>query len=130
VVAGALAIGLAALAPCATVLATPPDEPAPPEVAAKLATAKHSLVHSLDRGWTRARYIGLETRESDQLVVLRFEIYGWPNLVPMRAYLASRCRALAEIDPAQMSGGIVLGDFATEPELEHIRSSAQAPCPP
>jgi hypothetical protein len=126
----ALAIGLAVLAPCATVLATPPDEPAPPEIAPKLAAAKHSLVHNLERGWTRARYIGLETRASDQLVVLKFEIYGWPKLVPMRAYLVSRCRSLAEIDPSHMSGGIVEGDFATNPELEYIRSSAQRPCPP
>jgi hypothetical protein len=124
-VAAGLAIGLAVLAPCATVLATPPDEPAPPEIAPELAAAKHAIVHGLDRGWTRARYIGLETRDSDQLVVLRFEIYGWPNFAPMRAYLVSRCRSLAEIDPRSMSGGIVAGDFATDPELEYIRSSAQ-----
>jgi hypothetical protein len=128
-VAAALGIGLAVLAPCATVLVVPADEPAAPEIAPKLAAAKHSLVHNLERGWTRARYIGLETRASDHLVVLRFEIYGWPNLVPMRAYLSSRCRSLAEIDPAMMGGGIVEGDFATDPELEYIRSSAQAPCP-
>jgi hypothetical protein len=128
--AAALAIGLAVLAPCATVLVLPPDEPAPPEIAPKLAAAKHAIVHGIDRGWTRARYIGLETRASDQLVVLRFEIYGWPNLVPMRAYLVSRCRSLAEIDPRMMGGGIIDGDFATNPELEYIRSPAQAPCPP
>ena len=128
--AAALLAGLAVLAPCATVLATPPDEPVPPEVAPKLAAAKHSLVHNLDRGWTRARFVGIETRAADQLVVLRFEIYGWPNLAPVRAYLASRCRPLAELDPRMMSGGVVEGDFATNPELEHIRSSAQNPCPP
>jgi hypothetical protein len=129
VAVAAAAIGLAVLGPCATVLVVPPDEPAPPEIAATLAAAKHSLVHNLDRGWTRARYIGLETRASDQLVVLKFEIYGWPNFVPMRAYLTSRCRSLAEIDPRMMSGGIVDGDFATNAELEYIRSSAQTPCP-
>ena len=124
----ALAIGLALLAPFATVFVTPPDEPAPPELAPKLAAAKHAIVHGLERRWTRARYIGVETRDSDQLVVLRFEIYGWPNLVPMRAYLVSRCRSLGEIDPMHMGGGIVDGDFATNPELEYVRSSAQAPC--
>lgn len=127
--AAVAAVGLAVLAPCATVLVVPADEPAAPEIAPKLAAARHAIVHGLDRGWTRARYIGLETRASDQLVVLRFEIYGWPNLLPMRAYLASRCRALPEIDPASMGGGVVEGDFATDPELEYIRSSAQAPCP-
>jgi hypothetical protein len=95
----AAAIGIVVLAPCATVLVVPADEPVAPEIAPKLAAAKHAIVHGLDRGWTRARYIGLETRASDQLVVLRFEIYGWPNLVPTPAYLSSRCRSLAEIDP-------------------------------
>ena len=127
-VAAAVAIGLAVLAPCATVLTTPPDEAAPPEIAPKLAAAKHSLVHNLDRGWTRARYIGLETRDSDKLVVLKFEIYGWPNFAPLRAFLLSRCRSLADIEPVHMSGGVVQ-DFATDPELEHMRSPAQAPCP-
>ena len=125
----AAAIGIVVLAPCATVLVVPADEPVAPEIAPKLAAAKHAIVHGLDRGWTRARYIGLEARASDQLVVLRFELYGWPNIAPMRAYLASRCRSLAEIDPTMMSGGIVEGDFATNTELEYIRSSAQAPCP-
>jgi hypothetical protein len=124
----ALAVALAVLAPCATGLATPPDAPAPPQIAPKLAAAKHAIVRGLERGWTRARYIGLETRPSDHLVVLRFELYGWPNLVPIRAYLASRCRSLAEIDPRSMSGGIVEGEFATDPELQYIRSSAHAPC--
>jgi hypothetical protein len=128
-VTAALGIGLAALAPCATVLVVPADEPVAVEIAPKLAAAKHAIVHGLDRGWTRARYVGLETRASDQLVVLRFELYGWPNLVPMRAYVVSRCRPLAELDPRMMGGGIVEGDFATNPELEYIRSSAQAPCP-
>jgi len=128
-VVASAAVGIAVLAPCATVLVVPTDEPAPPEIAPKLAAAKHAIVHGLDRGWTRARYIGLEARASDQLVVLRFELYGWPNFAPMRAYLASRCRSLAEIDPTMMSGGIVEGDFATNTELEYIRSSAQAPCP-
>jgi hypothetical protein len=111
------------------VLVVPADEPAAPEMAAKLEAAKHAIVHGLERGWTRARYLGLESRESDNLVVLRFEIYGWPNLLPTRAYLASRCRSLAEIDPRSMGGGIVEGDFATDPELQYVRSSAQAPCP-
>ena len=127
--AATIAIGLAVLAPCATVLVVPADEPAPPEIVPKLEGAKHAIVNGLDRGWTRARYIGIETRASDQLVVLKFELYGWPNLVPLRAYLASRCRSLGEIDPRMMSGGIVEEDFATNTELQYIRSSAQAPCP-
>ena len=116
------------LAPCATVLGVPPDASAPGELGPKLPAAKHALVHQLERGWTRARFIGVETRESDRLVVLMFEVYGWPNLVPVRAYLASRCRELSEIDPRSMGGGVVEGDFTSDPELEYVRSSAQAPC--
>jgi hypothetical protein len=45
----------------------------------------------------------------------------------------SRCRPLAEIDPqlmGSMGGGLVLGgDFASDPELEYLRSPAQTPCP-
>jgi hypothetical protein len=123
-------LALVSLAPCATVLAVRPDAAAPAELQAILPAAKHALVHGLDRGWTRARYVGVETRASDDLVVLEFEIYGWPNLTPMRAYLVSRCRPLAQIDPRSMSGGVVDGDFATNPELEYIRSPAQTPCPP
>jgi len=78
-VVASAAVGIAVLAPCATVLVVPADEPAALEIAPKLAAAKHAVVHGLDRGWTRARYIGLETRASDQLVVLRFELYGWPK---------------------------------------------------
>lgn len=116
------------LAPCATVLGVPADAPAPAELESKLPAAKHALVHQLERGWTRARFIGVERRESDRLVVLMFEIYGWPNLVPMRAYLASRCRELSEIDPRSMGGGIVEGEFTSDPELEYVRSPAQSPC--
>lgn len=122
-------LALVSLAPCATVLAVPPDAAAPAELAVKLPAAKHALVNSLDRQWTRARFVGLETRASDNLVVLQFEIYGWPNLTPARAVLVSRCRPLADIDPRSMGGGVV-NDFATDAELEHLRSPAQNPCPP
>lgn len=125
-----LVVPLVLLAPCATVLVVPPDAAAPPEVEPRLPAAKHAVVHGLDRGWTRARFVGLETRASDNLVVLMFEIYGWPNLVPMRAFLVSRCRALADLDPRMMGGGVVFGEFASDPELEYLRSPAQAPCPP
>lgn len=121
---------LVTLAPCATVFVVPPDAEAPAELQQKLPAAKHALVHQLERGWTRARFVGIETRASDQLVVLQFEVYGWPNLVPMRAYLASRCRPLAEIDPRSMGGGLVAGDFGSDPEIQYLRSPAQTPCRP
>ena len=121
-------LALAALTPCATVLAVPPDATAPAELHAKLPAAKAALVDALDRHqWTRARYIGMEARASDNLVVLMFEMYGWPNIVPARAFLISRCRPLADLEPRSMGGGVV-DDFATDPELQHLRSPAQNPC--
>ena len=121
-------LALVALAPCATVLAVPSDAAAPAELQAKLPAAKAALVSGLDRHqWTRARYVGMETRASDSLVVLMFELYGWPNFVPVRAFLISRCRAIVDIDPRAMGGGVV-DDFATDPELQHLRSPAQSPC--
>ena len=124
----AVVLALVALAPCATVLVVPPDATAPAELDAKLPAAKDAVVDGLDRHrWTRARYIGVETRASDNLVVLMFELYAWPNLVPVRAFLISRCRAVADIDPRAMAGGVV-EDFATDPELQHLRSPAQNPC--
>ena len=121
-------LAVLALTPCVTVLAVPPDAAAPAELQLKLPAAKDAVVDGLDRHeWTRARYIGLETRASDNLVVLMFELYGWPNLFPARAFLISRCRPLADIDPRAMGGGVV-DDFATDPELQHLRSPAQPPC--
>jgi hypothetical protein len=121
-------LALVSLAPCATVVAVPADAAAPAALRAKLPAAKAALVDGLDRHpWTRARYIGVETRASDDLVVLMFELYGWPNLVPVRAFLISRCRAIADIEPRSMGGGVV-EDFATDAELQHLRSPAQSPC--
>jgi hypothetical protein len=111
-----------AVAPCATVLIVPSDAAAPAELEAKLPAAKAVLVLALDRHqWTRARYIGLETRAEDSLVLLMFELYGWPNVLPERAFLVSRCRAIADIEPRSMGGGVV-GDFATDSELRRLRS--------
>ena len=121
-------LALVSLAPCATVLAVPPDAAAPAELQAKLPAAKAALVSGLDRPqWTRARFVGMETRASDSLVVLMFELYGWPNFLPARAFLLSRCRPLADIEPRSMGGGMV-DDFATDPELQHLRSPAETPC--
>ena len=124
-------LALVSFAPCAALVAIPADAAAPTEVQAKLPAAKAAIVSGLDRPqWTRARFIGMETCASDNLVVLMFELYGWPNFLPARAFLISRCRPLADIEPRSMGGGVVDGDFATDPELEYIRSPAQTPCLP
>jgi hypothetical protein len=125
-VVGILAV--IALAPRASLVAVPPDATAPAELQVKLPAAKVALADALDRHqWTRVRYIGMEARASDNLVVLMFEMYRWPNILPSRAFLASRCRPLAEIEPRSMGGGVV-DDFATDAELQHLRSPAQTPC--
>lgn len=121
-------LALVALAPCVTVLAVPSDAAAPAELQVKLPAAKAALIDGLDRHrWTRARFIGMETRARDNLVVLRFELYGWPNVFPLKAFLVSRCRPLADIEPGSMGGGVV-EDFASDPELQHLRSPVQKPC--
>ena len=121
-------LALVVLAPCATVLAVPSDAAAPAELQFKLPAAKAALLDGLDRHqWTRARYIGLETRASDNLIVLMFELYGWPNVLPVRAFLVSRCRPLVDLDPRSMGGGVV-DDFTSDPELQHLRSPAHGPC--
>jgi hypothetical protein len=121
-------LALVSFAPCATLAAVPADAAAPAELQAKLPAAKAAIVSGLDRPqWTRARFIGMETRASDNLVVLMFELYGWPNFLPARAFLISRCRPLADIEPRSMGGGAV-DDFASDPELQHLRSASQTPC--
>ena len=44
------------------------------------------------------------------------------------AYLFSRCTPLTDLDPAGMGGGRGVTDFATDPELEYLRSDAQPSC--
>jgi len=106
-----------------------PDEPAPAAVSRLLSEAKRSLAAGLDLPLAYVRYIGLETREIGDLVILRFELRPFPYLSSEGAYLASRCASIEHLDPRAMSGGRGVSDFETDPELEYLRSDAQTPCP-
>jgi hypothetical protein len=105
-----------------------PDATAPSAVGRLLPDAKRALASNLDSALAYVRYLGVETRQRDQLVVLQFEIRPWPYVFADRAYLASRCTPIANLDPRAMSGGRGVSDWATDPELTYLRSDAQEPC--
>jgi hypothetical protein len=108
-----------------------PDETAPTAISRLLPEAKRSLAAGLDlplAPLAYVRYVGLETRERDDLVILRFELRSFPYLSSEGAYLVSRCTAIENLDPTEMDGGGGVSDFETDPELEYARSDAQTPC--
>jgi hypothetical protein len=106
-----------------------PDHEAPAEVERILPEAKRYLTGQLDAFTSVVRYIGWESRERDHLVILMFELRPFPFITVDRAYLASRCTPIEELDPIGMSGGRGVEDFATDPEIEYLRSAAQPQCP-
>jgi hypothetical protein len=107
------------------------DEQAPPELSRLLPSAKRALLAGLDHPPVHVRYLGLERRRHDELLIIRFELRPYPFVSAEGAYLASRCRPLETFDADafySMGGGIT--DFATDPELAYLRSDAQPPCEP
>ena len=131
IVAGALLmVGVLAIAPTVIVrLAAPPDEQAPPAVQRLLPEAKEYLANQLDLWNAHVRYTGVELRERDDLVILRFELSPFPFVQSEGAYLVSRCTPVAELDPTGMGGGRGVTDFSTDSELVHARSDDQPACP-
>lgn len=124
----ALVIMVLALLPTVILPAVAPDAVAIRDAERILPEAKRALSSNLGTPLAYVRYLGLETRETDRLVILQFEIRPWPYLVSEGAYLASRCTPIAELDPRGMSGGAGISDFATDAELAYLRSDAQPPC--
>lgn len=106
-----------------------PDAPAPEPVSRILADAKRYMAGQLDLPMAHIRYIGLETRDVDDLVLLKFELRSFPWVASDGAYLFSRCTPLEELDVFGMGGGRGVEDFDTDPELLYLRSGAQPPCP-
>ena len=106
-----------------------PDADAPAAIAHILPGAKRYLAGQLDLGPAHVRFIEAETRARDQLIILQFELWAFPTLTPEGAYLVSRCTPIDEIEPNAFGGGRGVSDFATDPELEHLRSDAQPACP-
>jgi hypothetical protein len=109
--------------------AVAPDDEAPAEVQRILPEARHHLVTQLDLYTSIVRYVGWEHRPADDLVILKFEVRQFPFIFVDRAYLGSRCVPIADLDPLLMDGGVGILDFATDPELEFLRSDAQPACP-
>jgi hypothetical protein len=106
-----------------------PDREAPAAVERLLPEAKRWLSSQLDLGVSAIRYVGVETRDSDDLVILMFELRPFPYITVDGAYLASRCVPLEDLDLMGMSGGRGVTDFASDPEIEYLRSGAQSACP-
>lgn len=104
-----------------------PDAAAPPAVARILPAARSHLSAQLDVDPAQVRYTGVESRETDDLVILRFEIRPFPYIASEGAYLFSRCRPIEQLDVSGMGGGRGVVDFETDPELEFLRA-ADEPC--
>jgi len=123
-----LAVALLLLTPSFLVVGLLHDAAAPPAVAKVLPAAKEQLHKTRGFRWPAGyyRYLATETRTSDNLVVLQFEYRAYPFITKSRAYLASRCKPLEQIDPREMGFGWGPG---SESELNYLRSAAQDPCP-
>ena len=105
-----------------------PDAEAPPEVDRVLPRAKQYLVGQLDAFNSVVRYVGWEHRETDDLVILMFELRPFPFITVDRAYLGSRCTPIEDLEPEGMGGGRGIEDFRIDAELEYLRSDAQPTC--
>ena len=123
-----LGVALLGLTPSFLVAVLLHDAAAPPEISRVLPAAKEHLYRTRGFRWPAGyyRYLATETRTSDNLVVLHFEYRAYPFITASRAYLASRCKPLPQIDPREMGFGWGPG---SESELNHLRSAAQDPCP-
>lgn len=110
------------------VMSVAPDHEAPPQVARILPEAKRYLAGQLDEPISVVRYVGWEYRERDHLIILMFELRPFPYITMDRAYLGSRCTPIRALDPVGMGGGRGIGDFATDPEIEYLRSGDQPAC--
>jgi hypothetical protein len=123
-----VAVALLALSPAFLILWLLADAAAPAEIAKVLPAAKEQLISRHGFRWPAGyyRFLGAETRTSDNLVVLHFEYRVYPFIMTSSAYLASRCKPFGQIDPRDMSAG---WGPDSEPELMYLRSGPQPRCP-
>lgn len=123
-----LAAILLALTPAFLVLGLLQDASAPAGIANVLPAAKEQLNSRHGFRWPVGYYrlMATETRTSDNLLVLHFEYRVYPFITASSAYLASRCKPIGQINPADMSAG---WGPESESELRYLRSGAQPPCP-
>ncbi len=123
-----LIIVVALAGPQAAALVTP-DADASETVRRILPDAKRVLIGNFELPVSSVRYVGIETRGRDNLIVLQFEIRVFPFITVDRAYLSSRCTPITELNASTMSGGRGVTNFATDAELQHLRSDLQPDCP-
>ena len=129
----AAAILVVAISPVVVVEALARDATPPAEMSAPLDSAKRALAGQYDLIplVQRVRYVDLEYRPTDDLVLLYFEIRSYPYLWSREAFLVSRCVPLADFTAdtfAGMGGGYVQSSRASDPELVHLRGPGQGTC--
>jgi hypothetical protein len=123
-------VGMVAAFPLAVLPTLAPDATAPKPIERLIAAARNVIRSQFDQYIAHIRFVDHETRESDQLVVLYFEVRAFPYLTSTGAYLISRCVPLAELDATQMDGGIGVDDFANDDQPAFGRSEVeQGACP-
>ena len=106
---------------------------APPGELSGLRNAEHGIVGQFDLIplVDHVRYVDLEYRQSDHLVLLYFEIRRYPYLASEEIWLGSRCVPPADFTAdtfAGMDGGPVQGSRITDPEVVYVRGPDQPPC--
>ena len=121
------------LSPVAVVEVLAHDAPPPVELAPGLDEVEHAIVAQFDLIplVDHVRYVDLEYRQSDDLVLLYFEVLRYPYLSSEEIWLGSRCVPPADFTAdtfAGMDGGHVHGSRLTDSELVYVRGPDQPPC--
>lgn len=127
------ALLLAVLSPVAVVEALARDAPPPVELAPGLDEVKHAIIAQFDLIplVEHVRYVDLEYRQPDHLVLLYFEVHRYPYLSSEEIWLGSRCVPPADFTSdtfAGMDGGHVQGSRISDPELIYVRGPDQPTC--
>lgn len=109
------------------------DAPPPVGLAPGLGDAKGHIVGQFDLipVLDHVRYVDIEYRQSDHLVLLYFEIRRYPYLASQEVWLGSRCVPPADFTAdtfAGMDGGPVQSSRVSDPELVYVRGPDQPPC--
>jgi hypothetical protein len=128
-----VALLVAALSPVVVVEALARDSPPPIELAPGLGEVQRAIVGQFDLIplIDHVRFVDLEYRQSDHLVLLYFELRRYPYLSSEEVWLGSRCVPPADFTAdtfAGMDGGYVHISRAADPELVYVRGPDQSPC--
>lgn len=109
------------------------DAPPPNWLASGLGEAERAIVGQFDLVpvLDHVRLLDVEYRQSDDLVLLYFEIRRYPYLSGAEVWLGSRCVPISDFIAdgfPGMYGGYVHGSRALDEELVYVRGPDQSPC--